>query len=199
MHVQVNDEPARIEGEDGLTLADLLDELRSSGGIAADEVVVGVEVDGQQWSADDLENRQQDVLPRDTRVAIATDSSRGYALRILSDAAGMIDGLREAAGSVAKALRDGSTEQANADLFRLLEAVQRLLVCLHQVQNVYELEHGLSSGDDSPLGRMSDALQQMQSCQQQQDWPALAGALTDDLVPALQSLDQLTEQMRSEL
>ncbi len=199
MNIRLNDQTLQVACEAPLTLGGLLDDLRARGAIAADEVVVDIRVDGLDWNAQDLEARKEDALPQGSDVVIATDDSRGYGRRILTDAAGMVDILQEAARTVAHALREETPEQANADLFMMLDAVQRLLVCLHQIQNTYGLKRGLTAGPEPLLNGISEALQEMQACQESQDWPALAESVENRLAPALQGVGRVVQTMKDEL
>lgn len=198
MKVSVNEHVVQEgAGTDG-DLGDLLNRLRADGDIPDDQVVVGLRVDERQFTADDLTELAETPLQQIGEVAVATDDVRGYASRILTDVVSMLRVLRRAVPRVAEALRDGDAEEANADLFRLLEALQNAFVCLHQVQNTCELAHGPTASSEPLAGEISEAFDLIEAAQETEDWDALADALQDRLLPALGRLDEVVEMMRDE-
>ncbi|MFO8008940.1 MAG: hypothetical protein R6V05_14525 [Candidatus Brocadiia bacterium] len=195
MELTVNQKAVDAPPEDGLTLDAVLNHLREAGRIPEDQLIVGISVDRQSLSASEMQARREEPLGPDAAVAVATEGVQGYGRRILADAAGMVDVLNEAVPRVAEALRTKGQKEANEELFFLLDAVQRLLVCLNQVQNTCELAQG--PGGDR-LAAVSGALTTMQAAQEQEDWPALADALEAELAPAVEGLVGLVQDMRSE-
>lgn len=199
MRVSVNGQVLDEGLDDGATLGGLLDGLRASGKVPLDEVVVEVKVGQRNWTGAELVERREEVLGDTCEVAIGTDDLRGYSLRILTDVAGMVAVVQKAAGEVARGLREGPVKEANSDLFRLLDAVHQLLVCLYQVQNTCGLQRGLADASEPLLGRVSEALQGMQGHQENEDWQGLAADLEDGLLPALVGIADLIREMKGEL
>ncbi len=199
MQISLNEREVDVPCRDGATLDSLLDALRSEGQIAPDEVVVGIEVDSRRLNAEDLEERAAMPLSGAEGVVIATDGLRGYASRMLTDALGMVNVLREAAPRVADGLRESSEARANADLFTLLDALQQLLICLYQVQNTCTLQTGPANAADARLQRVDEVLTVVQQRQEQRDWEGLAEQLDGALLGDLDDLASLIGDMRDEL
>jgi len=198
MRISINNRAVQEEpGADG-DLGDLLNRLRADGNIPDDEVVVGLRVDERRFTGDDLAELADTPLQQIAEVAVATDDVRGYASRILTDMASMVRVLRQAVPRVALALRDGDAEEANADLFRLLQALQNAFACLNQLQNTCDLAHGPAEASEPLAQDISDALDLVEAAQQTEDWDALAEALEEGMLPALGRLDEVMEMMRDE-
>ncbi|MFO7956020.1 MAG: hypothetical protein R6X33_02850 [Candidatus Brocadiia bacterium] len=198
MKVSVNERVVQEgAGTDG-DLGDLLNRLRADGDIPDDQVVVGLRVDERQFSADDLTELAETPLRQIGEVAVATDDVQGYAARILADVVSMLRVLRQAVPRVAESLREGDAEEANADLFRLLAALQNAFVCLHQVQNTCDLAHGPTEASEPLADEISEALDIVEAAQKTEDWDTLADALQGRLLPTLNRLGEVVELMRNE-
>jgi len=199
MKLSVNEKPVSVSLADGTTLEDLLDSLRERGEIGADRVVVGLEVDLNPWAAEDMDNLQYTRLEDLGEVAIATGDMRECARRILADAVGMVEVVRQAAGEVAQTFLDGAHQEANGDLFRLLDALQHLLGCLGAVQNTLGLSRGPLDPSVGLMERLSGGLEAIQASQERQDWPALAEHIQSQLMPVLADLHAAVASMSGEL
>ncbi len=199
MRVTVNEAPLTIALEPAATLAELLDQLRERGEIERDEVVVAIRVNGDAWSADDLEGRCDEPLGESREIAIDTDGLDGYARRLLQDAESAVSLLRQATAAVADEFRSGRTQQGNGGLYSLLDSLQQLLLCICQVDNTC-LPVGvtrLSEADE--LARLSECLDEVESCQQQRNWKALANTLSEDLEPRLGDLQPMIAALRDRI
>lgn len=186
MKVTVNEAPVDVPPAPDMTVASLLDELRESGAIPADQVVVGLELDtADGHGGDDI---LEQTVSKASRVAVATDDMRGYARRILTDLDGMLAVVRESAPRIAEKLRSGSTKEANSDLYNLFDALQQLLFCLCQIQNTCLPEREESPLSEDAVERLNSCLDAVQECQQRGDWEAVADRLDDTVEPALAGL-----------
>jgi hypothetical protein len=195
MKVSVNDRPIETSEADGTTLEALLDSMRDRGEIRDDEVVVGLTVEGRPWRADDLEALGQADLGRHADVAIATDDMQGYARRILNDSRSMLAVLEEGASRLAAELREDDAARANADLFNLLNALQSFLACLYHVRNMCGIEGGPLGTQQQLVARMTGALDLMELSQERRDWTSLAEQLEAELLPALEGLRGMVDEM----
>ena len=194
--VSINDRAVGTSDEDGDTLESLLDSLRGRGEIGSAEVMVALEVDSRSWAADELD-RLGDVALADVRqVAIATDDMRGYGRRILTDAAGMLAVLQEAATKLAHNFRHGDPKEANADLFNLLDAFQRFFGCVYHVKNTCAVQNRDLDSPEGLLGRVDAALDLVAASHESEDWPALADRVEKDLLPAIAGFEVVLQDLR---
>jgi hypothetical protein len=195
MKVTVNAQLVKSSAGDGDTLGDLIDELRRCGSIKPDEVLASLAVDSREWGAQDMELLHGTQLDGLTEVSITTDDISGYARRILNDAAGMLNVLRQATRGVARNLRGSQPKKANRDLFQLLDAIQQFLTCLYRLRNTC-VGHDTAIGSQcAALALMSASLDTIVGCQEREDWPSLASQLEHDLMPALDAFDHLVSTM----
>ncbi len=198
MKVSVNDRLVSEAPVPEGNLRELLDRLRAEGDIPPDEVVLQLRVDGQTCTAEDLDREGSPALGG-AEVAVETGDLRTYASAILKDVSAMAGVVRQAVPRVAEALRDGDAEEANADLFRLLEAVQKALTMLYQVQHTCDLRCGPARDGEPLVDGISRALDRVEAAQNGQDWAAAARALEHGLLPAVARFEPAVEMMRDEL
>ncbi len=199
MNVTVNDEAVVELPESADTFGDLLDGLREAGRIRDDEVVVAITTDAHRWSAEDMDALQEDSFSDVQELSIETADLRGYAERILTDAESMLRVLDEAAERVAATFRAGESGVGSNHLFNLLNALQRFLTCVVQVENACSLEHGLVGSASEALSELSDSLSAVQESQEQEDWTALADAIEQRLMPSFERIRGVLAAMREEL
>jgi hypothetical protein len=195
MRVSINGRPVVTSPDDGTTVEALVDSLREREEIPRDQVVVGLDVDRCALRGAGWERLGSAQLDESSEVAIATDDTRGYARRILTDARGMLSVLKEAARCLADEFRSGAPERANADLFNLLNALQCFLACLYHVSNTCGLQR---QPLDSPLplfDQVAGSLDAIESSQQRGDWASLSRQLEADLVPALDGFEPVLQHM----
>ncbi len=189
MELTINERTVESTPEDGETLEALLDGLRRRGEIGRDQVVVGLCVDRRDWRAEDMDRLDQVRLEQVREVAIATDELAGYAGRILTDAAGMVEVLREGTHRLAAQFRSGDPEKANAGLFSLLTALQRLLACIYHVKNTCGAESPALEDPAALLDGLLRGLDLIQLSQEGEDWAALAAQLETEMLPALDGIE----------
>jgi hypothetical protein len=186
MKVTVNDRQVSTCAAEQSTLRGLLDELRGSGQIPADQVIVGLTVGGRAWRGQDFEDGLGTPLEHLGAVAIDTTDLHGYGRRILSDADAMLSVICEAASRISDQFRCGSPQEASSHLYNLFESLQRFLFCLCQVRSIC-----LPDAPDFLLhtpasARLNAALDEMQACQEVEEWQTLADRIDTNLLPALQ-------------
>ena len=199
MKVTVNDQVVETPLDKQDTLDALLDGLRESGRIPADQAMVHLEVDGRSWKVEDMDGLDQTRLSDLQQVAISTADLRGYARRIVTDAASIVPVLVEATRQVALKLRRESPEEANARLFELLDALHHLLICLYRVQNVCGLRCNPLDSGQQVVQRITAGLRSIRTSQETQDWDALAHQLEQDLLPAMEGFADVIGSMKEEL
>jgi len=181
------------------TMQGLLAGLRARGDIESDQVVVGLRVDGRDWSAAELDDGFDEPLAEGARVAVQTDGVRGHARRILADAGGMLDVLVHASHEVAAGLQQATPQEANRDLYRLLDAVHQLLGCLCQVQQTCRLQTGVAGGESSALDRLDANLAALQAHQEAGNWPGVGEEIEAGLATWLADLRPVVNSMAAEL
>ncbi|KPK65275.1 MAG: hypothetical protein AMK73_03425 [Planctomycetes bacterium SM23_32] len=199
MRVSVNDRPVATSSEDGATLEALLDSLRNRGEIARDQVIVRLDVNNHPWRAEDMDKLGDAPLKAVGEVAIATDGMQGYARRILTDARSMLTVLEDATRHLAAEFRADKPEQANGDLFNLLNALQRFLFCLYHVRNTCGLESDPAHEQQHLIAQLTGCLDLVELSQERRDWPSLADQLELDLLAALRGFDHVLDRMAAAL
>jgi len=199
MHVFVNDRPVAVPPEETRTLGALIDGLRRREEIPQAEAVIALSVDGCPWGADKLERADETPLAERQRIEIRTAGLNEYARRALRDARSMLHVMTEAAGAVARHFREGPPEEANAHLYHLLEALHRFLGFLQRVGGACAPGRPALGADGRHLRRVADALQTVQSCQEQSDWSGLAARLEEELAPALQEFETPLDALAGEI
>jgi len=199
MKLTVNSRQVGRSPEDGETLDSLLTALRKRGEIRPDQVVVELRVDRHRWQAGDMARLKTVSLKELDEVAITTTGMRDYAARILMDARGMLAVIREAVEPVAARFREGSPEEANAELFRLLDAFQAFVACLWNVRNSCDVSAGPAEAARSAFTPVADALDAIADSQERGDWAELASLLIGRFLPALGGFEPVLDQMVADL
>ncbi len=186
MKVTVNDRLVSACATEETTLRELLDGLRRSGEIPADQVIVGLASEGRPWGVQDFEVQLGAPLKGVGNLAIDTTDLYGYGRRILADADSMLGVVCAAAAEISSQFRAASPQEASTNLYNLLDTLQRFLFCLSQVKNMCLPDAPDSVLETPATGRLNDALDGMQACQEAEEWQALADRMDDDLLPALE-------------
>jgi len=199
MEVSVNERSVSTSATEESTLMSLLDELRGSGEIPADHVVVGLRVGDRRWGSAEFDLQLDAPLQGVDRIHIDTEDLHGYGRRILEDAAGMLDVMCEAAVEIARQFRAGDPHEGSANLFNLLDSLQRFLFCLSRVKQICAPEGG-EAPQPGPAGpALSAALDLALACQEAQDWDGLADRLESDLVPAMRGFEAVLAELRDRI
>jgi hypothetical protein len=124
---------------------------------------------------------------------------RDYGRRIVSEAGAMLDVLCEAARETAGQFRVGGPYEASANLYNLLDSLQRFLFCLSQVKGACLPDQPRSTLNEPEAERLSAALDAMRACQEGGRWQELAGRIESDLLPALKGLHGALADLRGAL
>lgn len=195
MKITVNERPVGTSATEETTLGALLDELRRRGEIRADQVVVGLTAEGRRWGAEDFQVQLGAPLQGIGRLEIDTDDLKGYGRRILTDAASMLTVMTTGAAEIALQFRAGTPQEASSNLYNLLDSLQRFFFCLFQVKNIClpEVPGSILAGPANE--QLSAALDQVRTCQELEEWDALADRIDDGLVPALQGLQAVVTRL----
>lgn len=186
MKVTVNDKPVEIATTGETTLRELLDDLRRSGEIPADQVIVGLASEGRAWGVQDFEVHLPAPLQDIEVLAIKTTDMQGYGRRILADADSMLGVVCDAATRISSQFRDANAQEASSNLYNLLDTLQRFLFCLAQVKNICLPDAPDSLLESPATGRLTEALDGMQASQEAEEWQTLADRIDGDLLPALE-------------
>ncbi len=188
MKVTVNDRPVDAPTTEETTLRQLLDDLRRRGEIPAGPG------DRRAWPARAAPgacrtSRSSSSAPlqgirrpghrhhRPARLRPPHPSRRGlHAGRRL----------RAPPRQISSQFRAASPQEASSNLYNLLDTLQRFLFCLAQVKNICLPDAPDSLLETPATGRLTDALDSMQACQEAEEWQSLADRIDDDLLPALE-------------
>ena len=198
MNVTINDRQVGTSATEETTLGALLDELRRCGEIQADQVVVGLSAEGRRWGAGDFEVQLGAPLRGVGRLQIDTTDMKGYGRRILKDAAGMLTVMCSAAAETAHQFRTGNPQEASTNLYNLLDSLQRFFFCLFQVKNICLPEAPASLLGGPANQPLSAALDRVRTCQELEEWDALADHIESDLVPALHGFQTVVARLQDE-
>ena len=195
MKVTVNEKPVGACATEQTTLAALLDELRRRGDIAPDQVVVGLSAEGRRWGTEDFQVQLGAPLQGIGRLEIDTVDLKGYGRRILTDASGMLSVMSNGAAEIALQFRAGIPQEASSNLYNLLDSLQRFFFCLFQVKNICLPDTPGSILTGPANEQLSAALDQVRTCQELEEWDALADRIEDGLLPALQGLQDVVTHL----
>jgi len=202
MNVTVNDKAVQTletDAPSGAGLDTLLDNLKKCGAIPPDEVVVSLEVNGRTWSSKEMDHLEATHLQDVAQIAVVTAGVRDYGIRVLQDAASMLDVLREGAHGVARAFREDTPQKANSQLFLLLDAVHSFFGCLFRVTNICTTEQTTRQDRGRLMQRVTLSLEAIQACQEEQNWDALADRLETDLISAIDECADMVRRLQEEI
>lgn len=188
MKVFVNDREVTPPSDTAQTVHSLVEDLRTRQELPVAEAVSEVKLNDEVWKARDLPEALERTLDGLSCVRILTSDLREYALEILSESGGILDVLITRTHEVAAAFRTSETTTANVRLYRLLDAVQRFLVCLCALQNACAQELRPLDGEQDTLTNVARSLERIEENQYSEDWEGLARNLDEYLHPALKEL-----------
>jgi hypothetical protein len=194
----VNGKPVSVSPEESGTVQSLVDALRGQGAVPEGHAIIRLTIDSVTWDAAELMRYLPASVSSTAKVTVVTGATRPYGIELMDDMARMLSVLTDSASAVGKSLRQESPSEANSHLFRLLDALQQFVSCLYSIQTICGMK-GKPLDVHRPLvQRMTESLNKVQLCQQEEAWSDLADCLERDLKPSLEGLRTIIEAMKDE-
>ena len=198
MDIRVNGEHVTESVDSGQTVGSLLTQLEKHDLVQPEEVILDLEVDGEEWTGFEHKNVMDTTLDGKGEVSIQTGSQSDFVERILHDADVTVNMLSNACDKVAWAFREQTVEKANNKLLLVLDTIQQLADCLLAAKKAVN-EDVREPETPAEIEKLEKSLDSIHRCQKEGCWGELAGNLREDVKPSLEELRGLIAQLRSRL
>ncbi len=198
MDIRVNGEHVTESVDSGQTVGGLLTQLEKHDLVQPEEVILDLEVDGQEWTGFEHRNVMDTTLDGKKKVSIQTGSQSDFVERVLHDADVTVNMLSNACDKVAWAFQEQTAEKANNKLLLVLDTIQQLADCLLAAKKAVN-ENVREPETPGEIGDLEKSLDSIHRCQKEGCWGELAANLREDVKPSLEELRGLIARLRSRL